>query len=93
MHIGLTGEQQALRDELRAYLLAHGVKTEVHYPIPPHRQAAMRGILEGDYPIAGEVHATELSLPISYATTPGEAAEVCRLARQFFATRAVGCET
>lgn len=72
------------RDELRAYLLDHGVKTEVHYPIPPHRQQAMQGILEGDYPIADEIHNTELSLPISYATTPAEVTEVCRVVRQFF---------
>lgn len=53
------------RDELRAWLLAKGVKTEVHYPIPPNRQQAMREILIGDYPVADELHATELSLPIS----------------------------
>jgi dTDP-4-amino-4,6-dideoxygalactose transaminase len=75
------------RDELRAFLLAEGVKTEVHYPIPPHRQQAMQGILEGYYPIAEEIHATELSLPISFGTTADEVTEVCRLVRQFFASR------
>ena len=75
------------RDELRAFLLAEGVKTEVHYPIPPHRQQAMQGILEGHYPIAEQIHATELSLPISFGTTPAEVTEVCRLVRQFFASR------
>lgn len=75
------------RDELRAYLLHNDIKTEVHYPIPPHRQQAMKGIVEGDeghYPIADEIHATELSLPISYATTPDDVAAVCRAVRQFF---------
>ena len=73
------------RDELRAFLLEQGIKTEVHYPIAPHRQKAMRGLLEGDYPISEEIHATELSLPISFATTSVNVAEVCRAARQFFA--------
>jgi dTDP-4-amino-4,6-dideoxygalactose transaminase len=71
------------RDALREHLLAQGIKTEVHYPIPPHHQQAMRGILAGRYPIAEEIHATELSLPISYATTTDEVAEVCRAIRQF----------
>jgi len=54
------------RDELSAYLLKNGVKTEVHYPIPPNRQEAYCQILKGDYPISEEIHATTLSLPISY---------------------------
>jgi dTDP-4-amino-4,6-dideoxygalactose transaminase len=72
------------RDELRAHLLADGIKTEVHYPIPPHRQQAMKGILEGDYPIADEIHATELSLPISYGTTAAEVERVCASVGRFF---------
>lgn len=59
------GIRHARRDELRQHLLEQGVKTEIHYPIPPHRQEAMKGILLGDYPIAENLHATELSLPIS----------------------------
>jgi dTDP-4-amino-4,6-dideoxygalactose transaminase len=53
------------RDALRQHLLDSGVKTEVHYPIAPHQQEAMRGILSGSYPVSDELHATELSLPIS----------------------------
>lgn len=53
------------RDALRQHLLDYGVKTEVHYPIAPHRQDAMKGILLGIYPIAEELCSTQLSLPIS----------------------------
>jgi dTDP-4-amino-4,6-dideoxygalactose transaminase len=73
------------RDALRAFLLEAGVKTEIHYPIAPHRQQAMRGILAGDFPIADEIHATELSLPISLGTTADEVAQVCEAVRRFFA--------
>jgi dTDP-4-amino-4,6-dideoxygalactose transaminase len=66
------------RDALREHLLAHGIKTEVHYPVPPHRQEAMRGILAGEYPLADEVHATELSLPISFAHAPEDILAVCK---------------
>ena len=72
------------RDALRAFLLAAGIKTEIHYPIAPHRQQAMRGILAGEYPIADEIHTTELSLPISYGTTADEVVQVCAEVRRFF---------
>jgi dTDP-4-amino-4,6-dideoxygalactose transaminase len=74
----------AQRDELRAFLLRGNIKTEVHYPIAPHRQEAMRGILTGEYPISDEIHRTELSLPISYATTEENVTETCRVIRRFF---------
>lgn len=67
------------RDELRAWLLEQGVKTEVHYPIPPHRQKAMQGILSGDWPVAEEHHATELSLPISAGHKVEEIYKVCEI--------------
>ncbi len=60
------------RDELKKYLLEKGIKTDIHYPVPPHRQNAMKGIITGEYPIAAEIHATTLSLPISLATTEDE---------------------
>lgn len=54
------------RDELRDFLLKNGIKTDVHYPIPPHKQKAMEGIIEGEFPLSEEIHKTTLSLPISY---------------------------
>jgi dTDP-4-amino-4,6-dideoxygalactose transaminase len=71
------------RDALRQYLLDHGVKTEIHYPIPPHRQEAMKGALSGNYPIADELHATELSLPISTGHTHSEIERVCQVIAGF----------
>jgi len=54
------------RDELRDFLLKHDIKTDIHYPVPPHKQKAMQGIIDGEYPISEEIHKTTLSLPISY---------------------------
>jgi dTDP-4-amino-4,6-dideoxygalactose transaminase len=71
--------RHAERDALRAWLLENGVKTEVHYPIPPHKQRAMLGILKGDYPIAERLHATELSLPISVGHSQQDIHRVCDL--------------
>lgn len=74
------------REALRSYLLEQGVKTEVHYPIPPHRQQALQGLVEGEYPIADKIHAEVLSLPISFATTEVEVLEVCRIIAAFPST-------
>ena len=65
------------RDELRTWLMEKGVKTEIHYPIPPHRQNAMQGILSCSYPIAAELHETELSLPISVGHTTEDIVRIC----------------
>jgi dTDP-4-amino-4,6-dideoxygalactose transaminase len=71
------GVRHPNRDALRQYLQEQGIKTEVHYPIPPHRQEAMDGILQGDYPIADALHQTELSLPISVGHTASNIHQVC----------------
>lgn len=73
------GIRHEKRDQLRQWLLESGVKTEVHYPIPPHRQKAMQGILEGDYPIADKLHGDELSLPISAGHTRQDVETVCQI--------------
>jgi dTDP-4-amino-4,6-dideoxygalactose transaminase len=71
------------RDALRQHLLENGIKTEIHYPIPPHQQEAMRGILAGSYPVAEELHATELSLPISAGHTVGDMIRVVNSMAKF----------
>lgn len=71
------------RDLLREYLLKCQIKTEIHYPIPPHKQNAMQSLLIGEYPISNEIHATTLSLPISYYHTKEDILEVCRCLNEF----------
>ncbi len=54
------------RDRLAARLAEAGVQTLIHYPIPPHRQAAYAdiGLAEGSLPIAEGLAKQVLSLPI-----------------------------
>ena len=80
--------RHALRDELKAYLLENGVGTEVHYPVAPHHQVAMRGVLSGEYPISEEIHRTTLSLPVSYFHTMADIDYVCDVANSFVSSRA-----
>lgn len=79
------GIRHPQRDALRQHLLDHGVKTEIHYPIPPHRQQAMQGILAGSYPVAEELHATELSLPISVGHQAKDVERVVDILGRFIA--------
>lgn len=54
------------RDALQQNLLKQGVPTMIHYPIPPHLQAAYAELnyQQGDFPIAEIIHSEVLSLPI-----------------------------
>ena len=54
------------RDALQRALKAAGVDTLIHYPTPPHRQAAYAdlGWYEGTFPISETIHREVLSLPI-----------------------------
>lgn len=62
------------RDQLESYLLDKGIVTNKHYPIPIHLQGAYSslGFKQGDFPIAEEISATELSLPMYYGITEEE---------------------
>ena len=62
------------RDELAAYLEEKGVYTNKHYPIPIHLQECYKdlGIQKGELPIAEEISATQLSLPLYYGMTDEE---------------------
>lgn len=59
------------RDGLEAHLNALGIGTNKHYPTPIHLQGAYRelGLGPGALPIAEEISATELSLPMYYGMT------------------------
>ena len=67
------------RDELKKHLIDKGIKTEVHYPIPPHQQKSMNNIIDGEYPISEVIHNTTLSLPISYFHTKEDVLTVCEI--------------
>lgn len=61
----------AQRDELAAFLEEKGVHTNRHYPIAIHQQECCRdlGLEKGSLPIAEEISATQLSLPMYYGMT------------------------
>lgn len=62
------------RAELEKYLNEKGIGTNKHYPIPIHLQECYKdlGYKHGDFPIAEEISATELSIPLFYGMTNEE---------------------
>jgi len=72
------------RDQLKEYLMQKGIRTEIHYPVAPNKQLAMKGILDQtETPIAEEIHQTTLSLPISYYHTEQDIHRVIEVINKF----------
>ncbi|MCR4584047.1 MAG: DegT/DnrJ/EryC1/StrS family aminotransferase [Prevotella sp.] len=71
------------RDELQRYLLRVGVETQVHYPIPPHKQGCYSEWNKLSLPITEQIHREELSLPCHPGMTEEEVCQVVRLLNDF----------
>jgi len=72
------------RDELKEYLLKNNIKTDIHYPVAPNKQKAMKGILDHfETPIAELIHKTTLSLPVSYFHTEDDISRVIEIMNRF----------
>ena len=59
---------------MEKFLNEKGIGTNKHYPIPIHLQECYKdlGFQRGDFPIAEEISATELSIPMYYGMTEDE---------------------
>ena len=55
------------RDELKAWMLDHGVDVKVHYPVPLHLQTVGRslGYKPGDCPVAERQANEVMTLPMN----------------------------
>ena len=71
------------RDELQHYLTDHGVQTIIHYPIPPHQQECYKEWNSLSFPVTEQIHAQELSLPISPVMADEEVKQVVNLLNNF----------
>lgn len=73
------------RAELQQHLKAQGIDTMIHYPVPPHLQQAYAplGLVAGAFPLAEELAATCLSLPMWPGMTENHVAAVATAIRDF----------
>lgn len=73
----------ARRDELQKYLADNGVETQIHYPIPPHRQRCYPELHHLSLPVTEQIHAQELSIPCHQAMTDHEVTCIIDLLNAF----------
>jgi dTDP-4-amino-4,6-dideoxygalactose transaminase len=73
----------AERDRLQQYLTENGVQTIIHYPIPPHEQECYKEWNELSFPITEQIHAEELSLPMSPVMSDEEVQKVIEIVNSF----------
>lgn len=57
------------RDELQKYLDSNQIGTNIHYPIPPHKQECYKEWNNLSLPVTERIHREELSLPMSPCLT------------------------
>lgn len=74
------------RDALQSWLAENGIGTMIHYPVPPHLQEAYRelGFSKGAFPVAEEIAATCLSLPLWPGMTKTDITYVAEKVKTFF---------
>lgn len=83
------------RDQLKQFLEQRGILTDIHYPIPPHKQKAAATptpcqkacqqipLQQTPLPITETLHQQELSLPLNTALTPQQAHYIAQQINQF----------
>lgn len=73
------------RDEALAWLRAHGVMAQVHYPAVIHLQECYRGLglRKGDFPVAERASERILSLPLFAEITERQISHVVKVLGQF----------
>ena len=71
------------RDELQKYLYDNNIQTTIHYPIPPHKQAAYRELRHDCLPVTELIHDQVLSLPVSPVMHLQEAGLVVEVINRF----------
>lgn len=72
------------RDRLKQYLADHQIITEIHYPVAPQHQEALKDHLtKFDYPVSEKIHQTTLSLPCSFAHTEEQIIHVINILNKF----------
>lgn len=71
------------RDNFREYLLDNGISTDVHYPIPSHKQLAFQNWANLQLPITEKIHETVVSLPLNTTLTSEEISYIIQIVNDY----------
>ena len=73
----------AERKKLQDHLAKNEIQTVIHYPIPPHKQAAYKEWENLSFPITEKIHEEIISLPISPVMTVEEYEMVVKVMNEY----------
>jgi dTDP-4-amino-4,6-dideoxygalactose transaminase len=71
------------RDQFQSYLSGNGIQTLIHYPIPPHKQAAYEKWNQLCFPVTETIHNEVLSLPLSPVIEKKEIETIVELVNKY----------
>ena len=71
------------RDNFRSFLNEKGIGSDVHYPIPPHKQLAYQEWQNFSLPITEKIHQEAVSLPLNTSLTEKEISYIIQNINQY----------
>lgn len=71
------------RDKLQAYLKNEGIHTIIHYPIPPHKQEALKEFKDLYFPVCEKLHNEVLSISTDPTLTTDEVDKIISTINNF----------
>ena len=71
------------RDKFRSFLSEKGIGSDVHYPIPPHKQLAYQEWQNLSLPITEKIHQEVVSLPLNTSLTEKEISYIIQNINQY----------
>ncbi len=72
---------------LQQYLSDKGIGTEIHYPLPPHKQVAYKEWNDLSYPLSEEIAEKVLSLPLNMSLDKEDIIQICSVLNEFRETK------
>jgi dTDP-4-amino-4,6-dideoxygalactose transaminase len=71
------------RKTFQQYLESNEIQTMVHYPVPPHKQAAYQSFLDTNLPVTEQIHNEVISLPISPVQNKKDTEKIIKVINNF----------
>lgn len=71
------------RDQLQTHLQNQGIGTNIHYPVPPHKQEALSEYNMQSFPVCEQLHNEVLSIPLSPALSEENVEEIITALNNF----------
>jgi len=71
------------RDHLKEYLMENEIGSDVHYPIPPHKQLAYKEWNNHSYPISEKIHDTVISIPAGLHLSDGDVEKITAVLNRY----------